>query len=156
MKKMLSVILSVVMLLSCMVSMAVGANAAVTYPEGGNSMEVRYTNGTLFATHRIADLYSASQNCFRITGYVTYHNNDYATISNMDAFCLWAVRYTTGNYQPVGSYLVSATPDSGNRVKYEDSPRTWDASRTLIDITIQHELRNGEATVSLLSSKYTP
>ena len=41
-------------------------------------------------------------------------------------------------------------------LKYEDTPRTWDASRTLIDITVQHELLNGHATVSLLSSKYTP
>lgn len=154
MKKFLSVILSVVMLLSCLAVFVVNTNAQVEYPNG-RLYTVAYKNGTDFAYHRISDSFYVSQNCYQITGRIKYLVDDQGLIEKMHYVCAWYVYYSNATTPQWGSEAGSAASTFGSYYTYYNQLKSLDPQKTVTSIQIVHRLCEGTVTVSELRSVYS-
>lgn len=155
MKKLLSVALSLVMLLSCLSVLAISTSARVTYPYGKHQ-DVLYQDDTQYVTHHITDTYYSSQNCFRISGRVIYHDNNQALINQTSMYCVWQITYASGEQTPPTGCTMPVIPNSNNYVDYRSIDQMWDASKIVSKIASDHKLQVGGRTATHLSSVYEP
>lgn len=153
--KKFSVALAIVMLLSCLAVFTVSTGAIVDHPDG-RRYEIPYSAGRVFATHLILDSFYVSQNCFRPAGQLTYYVNDPNWIVGMEFVCGWQIQYTSGASRPRGLITDFAIPNSDLRFEYKDEPRFWEASKTVKEIVIEHQVTMFTATKSNLKTIYTP
>lgn len=157
MKKFFSVILSVVMLLSCLTVFVVSANAGTTTYTNGNSQTMYDTNWNPVAYHYISDSFYVEKECFLMYGYVRYNNTYGTDFTNMKYTYSWTINTTTSSISqkidPQSAYREGVTwfYYVSQEVSYESLNLG-----SVTGITVKHYVHddNNQVTASLLSVNY--
>ena len=154
MKKNLSFILAVIMVLSCLATLALGVSAeGMIYPNGNTQM---LYNSTLeeVGYHRIIDSFYRDQNCFKMKGLIRVYSGYDADVERM--FALWDYKVTYSSGDPMED-------DDGipftelNDFVYIDQQLATDANRVVEEILIVHTVTQALnlVTSSTLTAKYS-
>lgn len=135
MKKIISIIISVVILMSCA---AVMVNAATFNYSPDERVELYKKNGnyagSLAATLRANDVYYAGMNCFTVSNDIKYENN--VSVRNIAAYIGWVIQYTDDTYA-MDEVIYVATESRDIRM-YPVYPALY--GRTIAHIYVYHTL----------------
>ena len=154
MKKSLSIILAVIMMLSCLMTLVVGASAeTITYPNGRTQIlhniveEVGY--------HRITDSFYMNQNCFTMKGLVRMYSNYSSLFQGIIYQWSYVVKDTAGNRflnDDLGQFNYTDV------YTYVDGQVTIASNISVAEIKTTHTIVDPRlnVTASTLTAEYSP
>lgn len=156
MKKIVSVLLATLVLCSCFVLMVVNTSAGVEYPNGREAVLISSINGEPFVQLRIYNTYYSGMNCFLVRGVLKYYQNEPDLFPLVESHCSWVISYTTGTSVSGGFWTGPAVPDSRLVFEYSRNNISWDSTKTVTEIWIDHNLFANDNPCAYLYSVYTP
>lgn len=135
MRKIISIIISVVILMSCA---AVMVNAATFNYSPDERVELYKKNGIdageVAATLRANDVYYAGMNCFTVSNDIKYEDN--VSVRNIAAYIGWVIEYTDATYAT--DEVIYVATESRDIRMYPVYPALY--GRTISHIDVYHTL----------------
>lgn len=135
MKKIISIIISVVILMSCA---AVMVNADAFNYSPSRSVELYEKNGIytgdVVATLRATDVYYAGMNCFTVSNDIKYEDN--VSVRNVAAYIGWVIEYTNETYAT--DEVIYVATESRDIQRFDVYPALY--GRTIAHIDVYHTL----------------
>lgn len=159
MKKMISVVLAILFICSCVATMVVNTSARVETPNGRTEHVANTITGAHFLTHRMFDSYFVAQECFLIRGRVEYQTNPEDYYDQIQYSYNWKISYTSGVVEGREDPIEGvAIPDSSWICEYVNTYEHWNSYRVVSKIETCHELYVGDndESVTELKTIYTP
>ena len=135
MKKIISIIISVVIIMSCA---AVMVNAATFNYSPDKSEDILITSGIyageVAATLRANDVYYAGMNCFTVSNDITY--GEHVSVRNIAAYIGWVIEFTNATYAT--DEVVYVATERHDTESFDVRPALY--GRTIAHIDVYHTL----------------